>query len=59
MQRPLKRPEDRLEANLRKAYRAPPEGSEPHDLRKLLSRLKDAFDARQSERRAKDGGTCH
>lgn len=59
MQRPLKRPEDRLEANLRKAYRAPAEGTEPDDLRKLLSRLQDAFDARQPECRTTNGSTFH
>ena len=59
MKRLFERYDQPVEANLRKAYRAPPEGPEPHDFRKLLSRLKDAFEARQNELESSPGDTCH
>ena len=58
MQRPFERFDPPVEANLRKTYRLPPDGSDPPDLRRLLSTLKDALDAHQAARMPPEGGTC-
>ena len=58
MKRQFERFDQPVEANLRKAYRAPPLGQEPQDFQRLLSRLKDVFDSRQSDIQAQQGDAC-